>query len=230
MSTGAAADIPPASADIPAGTDGDASWAAAARAELVQTDARLAKRFDGGEIVDKLVALRTRAIDELILGGWQRCIPADGGAALFAVGGYGRGELFPHSDIDLLVLADDAVQQRHHPALARFLALLWDAGLQASLAVRSPAQCTEACADQTVLTALIEARPLAADEAASQRLRDAIAPERVWPARAYFEAKVQEQAQRHARFGDTSDKKPLELAESKTVGDGVSIQVYRAGD
>ena len=205
MNTHAAADAVPASADIPAGPDGDAAWAAATRASLAQADAKLARRFDGGEIVDKLVALRARAVDELILDGWRRCIPQAAGLALFAVGGYGRGELFPHSDIDLLVLAESAAQDAQQPGLARFLALLWDAGLQASQAVRSPAQCTEASADQTVLTALIEARPLAADADAQQRLREAIAPERVWPARAYFEAKVREQAQRHARFGDTSD-------------------------
>ena len=191
--------------EIPAGPEGDAAWVASARATLAQTDARLVKRFDGGEIVDKLVALRARAVDDLILDGWKRCIPEAAGLALFAVGGYGRGELFPHSDIDLLVLADDAAQAAQHAALARFLALLWDAGLQASQAVRSPVQCTEASADQTVLTALIEARPLAAGAAAQQRLQDAISPERVWPARAFFEAKVREQAQRHARFGDTSD-------------------------
>ncbi|RZA19342.1 MAG: [protein-PII] uridylyltransferase, partial [Lysobacteraceae bacterium] len=160
---------------------------------------------DGGEIVDKLVALRARAVDELILDGWRRCVPADAGLALFAVGGYGRGELFPHSDIDLLVLAESQAQEAMQPALARFLALLWDAGLQASQAVRSPAQCTEAAADQTVLTALIEARALAADDDAQRDLHDAISPERVWPARAFFEAKLREQARRHARFGDTSD-------------------------
>ncbi len=205
MSTPAAADAVAATAEIPAGAEADAAWVVAARATLAQADARLTKRFDAGEIVDKLVALRARAVDELILDAWQRCIPADAGLALFAIGGYGRGELFPHSDIDLLVLADDAAQVAQHAALARFLALLWDAGLQASQAVRSPAQCTEACADQTVLTALIEARPLAADAAAQRGLQDAISPERVWPARAFFEAKVREQAQRHARFGDTSD-------------------------
>ena len=205
MSTHAAADTVPAPADIPAGVDGDAAWAAATRAALAQTDARLAKRFDGGEIVDKLIALRARAVDDLILDAWKRCIRADAGLALFAVGGYGRGELFPHSDIDLLVLAEPEAQDARQAALARFHALLWDAGLQASQAARSPAQCTEAAVDITVQTALMEARPLVADEVARQRLRDAIAPERAWPARAYFEAKREEQAQRHARFGDTSD-------------------------
>ncbi len=124
---------------------------------------------------------------------------------MFAIGGYGRGELFPQSDIDLLVLGDDIAQQAQRDALSRFLAVLWDAGLQASQAVRSPPQCTEAAADQTVLTALMEWRALVADASAQQALREAIAPERVWPPQAFFQVKVEEQRQRHARFGDTSD-------------------------
>ena len=190
---------------MPDGPDGDAAWAAATRSALAQTDAELAARFDCGDDVDGLVAARAAAVDALIRAAWTRCLPADAGLALFAIGGYGRGELFPQSDIDVLVLADDAPQQTHRDALARFLALLWDAGLQASQAVRSPAQCTEAAADQTVLTAMIESRALVADATASDALRAAVAPDKVWPAREYFQAKRAEQAQRHARFGDTAD-------------------------
>ncbi len=189
----------------PGGQDGDAAWAAATRSALAQTGADLAVRFDRGDDVDALVGARASAVDDLIRAAWARCLPGDAGLALFAIGGYGRGELFPQSDIDVLVLADDALQQAHRDALARFLALLWDAGLQASQAVRSLAQCTEAAADQTVLTAMLESRVLAADAAASDALRVAVAPEKVWPARDYFEAKRAEQAQRHARFGDTAD-------------------------
>ena len=190
---------------MPAGPEGDAAWAAATRSALAQTDADLAARFDRGDDVDALVATRASAVDALIRAAWTRCLPEHAGLALFAIGGYGRGELFPQSDIDVLVLADDALQQAHRDALARFLALLWDAGLQASQAVRSPAQCTEAAADQTALTAMIESRALVADAAASDALRAAVAPEKVWPAREYFQAKRAEQAQRHARFGDTAD-------------------------
>ncbi len=190
---------------MPDGPEGDATWAAATRSALAQADADLAARFDRGDDVDVLVAARATAVDGLIRAAWMRCLPADGGLGLFAVGGYGRGELFPQSDIDVLVLADDAMQQAHRDALARFLALLWDAGLQASQAVRSPAQCTEAAADQTALTAMIESRALVADAAASDALRAAVAPEKVWPAREYFQAKRAEQAQRHARFGETAD-------------------------
>ncbi|WP_198527694.1 nucleotidyltransferase domain-containing protein, partial [Xanthomonas sp. SHU 199] len=140
-----------------AGVD-DAGWAAAVRQLLAQTDARLSKRFDQGDDIDRLLALRARALDQLIRHAWSRCVPREAGLALFAVGGYGRGELFPRSDIDLLVFGD--LDPACEPALARLFPLLWDAGVPVSHAVRSAAQCTAACADQTVLTALIEARPL----------------------------------------------------------------------
>ena len=192
-------------ASIPATPDGDAAWAAAARADAAQTDARLAKRFDQGEIVDRLVALRARAVDEIVRGAWSRCLPDDAGLALFAVGGYGRGELFPQSDIDALILAESDAQEAQRETLSRFFALLWDAGIAISQAVRSPAQCTEAAADQTVLTALIESRPIIADDAAQAALHAAISPDKLWPPREYFLAKIEEQRQRHARFGDTSD-------------------------
>lgn len=175
------------------------------RATLAQADVRLARRFDNGEHVERLIALRARAVDELILDTWARCVPEEADLALFAVGGYGRGELYPQSDIDLLVFADDAQQQAHQDALARFFAALWDAGLHASHAVRSAAHCSEAAQDQTVLTALLEARPLAASADDTAALAAAIAPSLVWPARDYFLAKVDEQEARHGRFGDTSD-------------------------
>lgn len=193
-------------AGLPAGSEGDAAWSALVRALLVRNDARLAQRFDAGAPAEHLIRLRARAIDFLVNKTWQRCIPAAAPLALFAVGGYGRGELFPHSDVDLLALAEPDQQQHFHAALSRFVALLWDAGAPVSQAVRSLDECTRAASeDPTVLTAIVEARPLVADAAASARLRAAIAPERAWPPRAYFEVKREEQQRRHARFGDTAD-------------------------
>ena len=83
-----------------------ADWSAAARASLAGFDDALASRFDRGEDVDALLAARTREVDALVREAWSQCIPDDAPLALFAVGGYGRGELFPQSDIDVLVLAD----------------------------------------------------------------------------------------------------------------------------
>ncbi|MFA4141269.1 [protein-PII] uridylyltransferase [Xanthomonas perforans] len=187
------------------GVAGDADWAAQARPLLVHADMRLCKRFDQGEPIERLVALRARAVDQLMRNAWMRCIPADSGLSLHAVGGYGRGELFPRSDVDVLVLGDTAAQQQHEQALARLFALLWDVGLPISHAVRSPAQCTAAAADQTVLTALIESRALVADGQARAALATAIAPPQVWPPRDFFQAKREELLARHQRFGDTAD-------------------------
>src|SRR5690606_15358180 len=156
----------------------DAGWAAAARAALASDDAAFAARFDAGEDIDRLLAARTRAVDDWVRQAWERCIgqePTDIG--LFAIGGYGRGELFPHSDIDLLVLAEPAAQQSRHDALARLFALLWDAGLPVGHAVRSAAECSEAAAsDITVLTAMLEARSLQTNAAEVARLHEAITP------------------------------------------------------
>ncbi|AZR26142.1 [protein-PII] uridylyltransferase [Xanthomonas vasicola pv. arecae] len=187
------------------GVAGDAEWAAQARPLLVHADMRLCKRFDQGEPIERLVALRARAVDQLMRNAWTRCIPADSGLSLHAVGGYGRGELFPRSDVDVLVLGESVAQQQHEQALARLFALLWDVGLPISHAVRSPAQCTAAAADQTVLTALIESRALVADAAARAALAAAIAPPQVWPPRDFFQAKREELLARHQRFGDTAD-------------------------
>ena len=103
-----------------AGIASDADWAAAARAQLAAADARLARRYGLEADIDRLLALRARAVDLVLRHAWERCLPAGPGLALFAVGGYGRCELFPRSDIDLLVLGEPAAQRTHEAALARF--------------------------------------------------------------------------------------------------------------
>ena len=204
----------PAAAPEASAASRDADWAAAARARLAEADAALAARFDRNDDIDALLRDRTRAVDALVREAWARCIDARAPLALFAVGGYGRGELFPQSDVDLLVLADTAAQQDAHAALARLFSLLWDAGVPVGHAVRSAAECTRAAAeDITVLTALAEARPLQADAAAIATLGDAIHAGHTWPPRDYFIAKREEQRTRHARFGDTADNLEPNLKE-----------------
>jgi [protein-PII] uridylyltransferase len=191
----------------------DAAWAAKASGALVAHDALLTQRFDAGEDALRLAMARAVAVDNLVRQAWSRCIPAGAPLALFAVGGYGRGELFPHSDVDLLVLAESGVQAEYGEALSRLFALLWDARLPVGHAVRSVAECTQAAEDVTVMTALLEARPLVADAGRIAALADAISPAKVWPPREFFRAKREEQARRHARFGDTSDNLEPNLKE-----------------
>ncbi|NLA68682.1 MAG: [protein-PII] uridylyltransferase, partial [Gammaproteobacteria bacterium] len=192
---------------------GDAGWAQAGRDALAAADAALGQRFDSGADALRLAAERARAVDAVVAAAWERCVPRTAGLALFAVGGYGRGELFPYSDLDLLVLAGREPDDAAGAALSRLFALLWDCGLAASHSVRTPAQCTAAAADITVMTSLMEARPIAADARARSELARAIAPDRAWPARDFFVAKAEEKDQRHARFGDTSDNLEPNLKE-----------------
>lgn len=221
MSTGAAGGAAPSGsgAPDPALLQDDADWAAHARETLALADEGFAVRFDAsaldaGSAIDRLLAERAAAADVQVQAAWQRCIPSDAPLALFAVGGYGRGELFPQSDIDLLVMGEPHASAAHAEALGRFFTVLWDAGLPVGHAVRSLAQCTDASiSDITVLTALLEARPLAANEHERRELQAAASPRVAWPPQEFFNAKREELRQRHARFGDTSDNLEPNLKE-----------------
>ena len=240
MSDAAAAAAWPVADDV-----ADAAWIAAARARLAALADSLAAGFDaGGAEVDvrPLLARRSADVDGIVAAAWRRSVssPAGDGCttpALFAVGGYGRGELYPQSDVDLLVLLDDASQPALAPSIARFVALLWDAGLPVGHAVRSAAQTTHAAgADITVLTAMLEARPLVASSDAAARLQDAIDESRVWPPADFFRAKRDELRARHARFGDTADnlepnlkEGPGGLRDLQTLR-WMALRVLRTGD
>ena len=182
------------------------AWAASARARLAALDAALATRFDEGEAAYRLSRARSDGVDALILEAWAQCMPVDAALSLFAVGGYGRRSLYPQSDVDLLVMGDEAAQQGHGEAISAFIAMLWDAGVQVSHAVRSLTATREAAtADIATQTALMDARWMTGEADAEAALLGAIAPEANWPPRDYYLAKREELRRRHARFGDTAD-------------------------
>lgn len=187
------------------GADAGACWKAAARAALEASDRALAEAFDRGEDIDQLLARRAQAVDRAVSGAWTASFAGMPGLALIATGGYGRGELFPHSDVDLLVLAETAQQQRLREALEAFFAALWDIGLAPGHAVRSIGQCIEAAReDLSVLTALLEARPLSGDSAAIVQLQAAMQSPGLWPPETFLAARRAAWRARHARFGDTA--------------------------
>ncbi len=204
-----------AAVDEPSAVQDAVLRAAAIRSAVASVDAGLARAFDAdpGADIDRLLAARAGAMDTQVRAAWNACIPADAPLALFAIGGYGRAEMFPQSDIDLLVLAEPEAQAAHADALSRFVALLWDGGLPVGHAVRSSLQCTEAAADISVLTSMLEARPLIAQVEHLHALQAAIAPSLVWPAREFFAAKREELRLRHARYEDTADNLEPNLKE-----------------
>jgi [protein-PII] uridylyltransferase len=175
------------------------------RASLAAIDADLKARFLAGDSVVDLVHARAEAIDSLLRGLWQtRLGGLSGDMALVAVGGYGRGELHPCSDVDIMLLLPDAIDADAEQALSDFITSLWDIGLEIGHSVRTVPQCVEqAIADLTVATTLMEARLIAGPQALFDDMQDAVGPERIWPPREFFAEKRREQIERHHRYHDT---------------------------
>ncbi|MCB1730451.1 MAG: [protein-PII] uridylyltransferase [Halieaceae bacterium] len=163
----------------------------------------LHQRFREGEQAGELIRLRARFIDTLLGALWEDQDWNGADLALVAVGGYGRGELHPHSDIDILILLGEQ-EQDCKPTLERFLTLLWDIGLVIGHSVRTVTECVrKAREDITILTNLMEARTLRGPEALMQRVRELTGPQRMWPSPDFFRAKLEEQRERHTKFADT---------------------------
>ncbi len=166
----------------------------------------LKQRFINGAPVVQLVRGRAWVVDQLLTRAWRLQLDgAAGAAALVAVGGYGRGELHPHSDVDLMVLLPQGEPPALHQALESFLLFLWDIGLEVGHSARTVEDCErEGQADITVATNLMESRLLSGDAGLYYAMRQVVGPDRIWPTRQFFEAKWQEQIARHHKFHDTA--------------------------
>lgn len=118
-----------------------------------------------------MLAARTRRVDEMVRAQWL-LLPA--GVALVAAGGYGRCELFPYSDIDLIVVTpDQKTQSGLREPLGTFLREMWDAGLRVSQSVRTPEECNEIDElNAELAVSLLDRRFLAGDESLFARIRD----------------------------------------------------------
>ncbi|SFX31728.1 [protein-PII] uridylyltransferase [Marinospirillum alkaliphilum] len=159
--------------------------------------------YDGADIRD-LIYGRAWAMDQLLACIWQLFDWPDQRIALLAVGGYGRGELHPKSDIDLLILLKDDDDTRYRQLLSDFITCLWDIKLDVGHSVRSLADCErEARADITVATNLLENRTLVGSDALRKEMVQRLSTECMWPSAKFFEAKWQEQITRHYKFNNS---------------------------
>lgn len=163
--------------------------------------ARLREAHETGGTPAALLGGTARLVDGVLREVWKH-LAIDRQLTLVAVGGYGRGELYPASDVDLMILLPDGDTAALHPCLERLIGLLWDIGLDIGHSVRTTEECLAAAVeDITVQTALLEARFLCGNHALykrfAARFRDALDP------LDFFKAKRLEQAERHARHNDT---------------------------
>ena len=203
---------------------GDEVSVASFRKVLKNGQALLKDGFTAGASAEDLVRFRAQLVDSLLVRAWNSLVQGDG--ALVAVGGYGRGELLPESDIDLLILhPEDGLQALSH-GIEAFITLLWDIGLQVGHSVRTPQDCAEQARDDiTVITNMMEARLLTGKTKLFDAMQAAIAPAKIWPSDTFFEGKLAEQNTRHARFDETAYKlepntkeSPGGLRDIQTIG------------
>ena len=166
----------------------------------LERDALIA-RFEGGGPVEALLKGLSRSTDAL-LRELARTTGLERHVALVAVGGYGRGELFPHSDVDVLILLEAAPSEAERATIENLISLLWDLGLALGHSVRTVDECqSEARGDVTVLTSLLEARLIAGPRRLFDRFRRAVLD--VLDPASYFRAKVLEQRQRYIKFNES---------------------------
>ena len=171
------------------------------RNSLKQGQAALQDTYHKSGNAALLLKGRAHLVDGILCDLWQR-LGMPSGLALIAVGGYGRGELYPASDIDLLLLVPEGFDPVIEPRLETLIGLFWDIGLDIGHSVRSPLQCIEeAERDITVQTALLEARHLTGSHTLFAELGARLAT--ATDPLTFLKAKQLEQAQRYARHNDT---------------------------
>lgn len=166
----------------------------------------LQKQFEAQEDVLTLVMARSDFTDQLLTQLWQKFgLDKHPSLALIAVGGYGRHELHPHSDIDILVLSQKNISPQQGETISQFLTLLWDLRLDIGHAVRTLKECIQqGKEDITVATNLLESRLICGSAQTFDALQDAIQPSKFWPSDAFFRAKREEQMLRHQQYQDTA--------------------------
>ena len=161
--------------------------------------------FDQGHPIEELIAARSAVVDRILVLAWKHFGLDSEEAALIAVGGYGRGELHPGSDIDILLLFANEPEEAACNAISGFLTFLWDIKFHVGHSVRTLLECErEARDDITVATNLMEARLLAGNKKLCQTMKHNTGPDHIWPSPEFFSAKLKEQQNRHQRFNDTA--------------------------
>ena len=161
--------------------------------------------FDNAPVQD-LVMGRASFVDALLQRLWTLVgLAKDSNLALCAVGGYGRGHLQPHSDIDLLIVSQKTLSKSTQELVSQFITLLWDIKLDVGQSVRTVKETTKlAKGDITIATNLVESRLLIGSEKVFSALWNAVNVKDTWSSKSFFMAKYDEQLARHAKFHGTS--------------------------
>ncbi len=170
------------------------------------------QQFQNQHNIVHLIHERAQAIDIILTLAWD-FYDLGNNASLLAVGGYGRGELHPYSDVDLLLLHDEEhdlesgnkANKEFVDNLHMFIALLWDIGLEIGHSVRTVDECiAEAAKDITIISNLMESRLITGEPELFEQLTSQLSPDNIWPTKEFTTAKIEEKRRRYLKFNETA--------------------------
>jgi [protein-PII] uridylyltransferase len=166
----------------------------------------LKEKFQPQKNVLELLVEKSRLIDLILSTCWQHFLGARATEhCLIATGGYGRNELFPHSDVDIVILLSGNETSELQQSISAFSNFLWDIGLKPGQSVRNIDECSfQAKEDQTIITSLMEMRLIDGNHDLFFQLKNAISNEKMWSSETFFRAKMDEQRERYSKFHDTA--------------------------
>ena len=177
--------------------------------QRVENDAAaIAALHSDGCAASQLVAARVESVDSVLKDVWKLFMASHEARSLLclvAVGGYGREELNPHSDIDIMTLLGAGCDETVNRSIEEMVRFFWDIGFEVGHSVRTLSDCiSQSSADITVMTNLLESRYCAGHEPLFHKLESSLQKPGIWPARKFFAAKLDEQEYRHHKFADTA--------------------------
>jgi len=204
-------DLSPIQAALP----DDANNTLAYKAALHKGREAVHDAFERGAKPEQLLLWQTHVTDLVFRHLWTTQSEKFDGMDLIAVGGYGRAELHPHSDIDISILLEAPATDQQAMDLSAWVTSLWDLGLDIGHSVRTVEDCErEAADDLTVITNLMESRLLCGEGILFERMRSATGPEKMWPSDQFFKAKVREQTKRLQKFDTNAYRLEPNVKES----------------
>ena len=173
--------------------------------QIIEFNVQQNEQFSTTDVIS-LLHQRSDFYDETLLNLWQEYGFSDRqDLALIAVGGYGRREMFPLSDLDILVLTENPLDEQTHAKLNELFNLLWDAKLQVGASIRTLQECLEIGKQElSVATNMYEGRFLYGNVELWHRLVEALFQDDFWATPDFFQAKMAEKEERYARYHNTS--------------------------
>jgi [protein-PII] uridylyltransferase len=184
--------------------DSDIPAIATFKNQLKHSRALLDERFVAGEKIEYLIQDQSWLIDQILTQAWRRYRMSDADdISLVAVGGYGRGELHPYSDIDIQILLARSNRKKYQADIEAFLTFLWDINLEVGQSVRTIREnINEAAKDITIATALLESRTVAGNGLLHEQVMLKLSQKKIWKHASFFTAKKAEQQDRHRKYDD----------------------------